>query len=369
MPQVPDSVSTSLASVLPSAAGALGVPGFVDTCGFAGASHVVVFLVDGLGFGAVSRREPAWLDQASLRSIDTVLPTTTPVALTTLGTGLMPGTHGMVGASFVLPETDEVLSPLQWGGDPVPEAVQVEPTVFDSMIRADVVCRSLGPAGYAHSGLTRAALRGPAYVGVSNAEEYASALSDAVACGDRTFTYVYWPELDRVGHGHGVGSRAWEAALGRVGNLVTALRSVLPVDGLLAVTADHGMVDCPPERRIHWDDLVDLHDDVRVVTGEPRNRMIYLRDGCDPEAVAARWRERLGEDFQVWDRAEFIASGLLGPTDAFVSERLGDVIVMATSDRMISCPAIDPRISNLPGQHGAWSEEERAVPLAVWREP
>lgn len=367
MPQVRDFAELTLADVIPSAAAALAVPGFTDVAGIGDAAHVVVVLIDGLGYHALDRRDPDWIDDGRVTALDSVFPTTTPVALASLGTGVLPGAHGMVGASFVLPETQEVLAPLHWGGAPVPESVQVEPTVFESMVRAGVRCSSVGPGAYATSGLTRAALRGPRYVAASTISEYARSLRDLQSHGDRSFTYLYWPELDRVGHAFGVSSPEWGDALDRVGTLLEALRSVLPRDAVLAMSSDHGMVDCPATRWIRWDDLGDLHAGVRTIAGEPRNRMIYLEDGVDSGQAARRWTLRLDSDFAVWERSDLAASGLLGSVQPFARERLGDLIVVAASDAMISCPDVDPRISMLPGQHGAWTEEERRIPLVVWQ--
>lgn len=361
---MPDSADLSLADVLPSAAASLGLPEFVDTCSLGRARSVTCLLVDGLGHLALEEHRPGWMDEGRASRITSVLPTTTAVALTTVGTGLLPGTHGMVGASFVLPETDEVLAPLHWGSDPTPESVQVEPTVMEILVSRGVECASVGPPEYAHSGLTRAALRGPAYRGVRDVAEYAPAVQESTRTGS-AFIYAYWPELDRIGHTVGVGHPDWVAGLSRVGELVRSLHATLGPDDILVVTADHGMVECPPHRRFIWEDLPELHEGVRVVSGEPRCRLVYLDDDVDRDRIVRTWRERLEPDFAVWEGREFAASGLLGTAEEFAIDRLGDLVVVATADAMLSCPSIDPRISTLPGQHGAWTDEERFVPLVV----
>jgi len=361
---VPDSADLSLADVLPSAAAALGMSGFSDSCGLGSASSVVCLLVDGLGFHALQVNVPRWASEARTSSINSVLPTTTAVALTSLGTGMLPGTHGMVGASFLLPDTEEVLAPLHWGSDPLPESVQVEPTVMEALVHAGVRCTSVGPPEYADSGLTRAALRGPRYLGARTIPEYVAAVQESVKV-QPCFTYVYWPELDRIGHTVGVEHPEWRVGLARVGELVQALRGALGPNTTLLVTSDHGMVTCPPERRVSWEDIPELGRNVRVIAGEPRCRMVYLEPQCEPAHVADVWRQRLGPDFQVWERGELAASGLLGTAEDFAVERLGDLIVIAASDAMLSVPSVDPRISSLPGQHGAWTDDERHVPLVV----
>jgi hypothetical protein len=363
---VPDSVNTSLADVLPTAASALGCGGFVRSFDLGTPRNIVCLLVDGLGFGSLTRHDPDWLRRGHTQPITSVLPTTTAVALTSLGTGVLPGTHGMIAASFVLPEINDVLSPLHWGSVPVPESVQVEPTVLETMSRSGIACHSVGPADYVQSGLTRAALRGPRYHGAREIPEYVATVTSILSGESPSFTYVYWPELDRIGHARGVHHPEWRTGLARVGDLVAGLQGALGADDLLLVTSDHGMVECPPLRRLRWDDLAELRTGVRAVTGEPRCRLIYLEDGVDAEGMVKRWRDRLAPDFDIWGRVDFAESGLLGPVEPFASERLGDLIVLATGDSMISCPDIDPRISSLPGQHGSWTDEERLIPLSVF---
>lgn len=362
---MPDFAEASLADVLPSAAAALGCPGFRDVFGLGRPSALICLLVDGLGYGALTRQGPDWLASGRVQGISSVLPTTTAVALTSLGTGSMPGTHGMVAASFVLPETGQVLSPLHWGSEPIPEAIQVEPTILEVMSRHGIACHTVGPMEYAHSGLTRAALRGPAYHGAREIRDYVDQIQRIQDSGAPSFTYVYWPELDRIGHARGVGHPEWRAGLDRVGLLMSGIRDVLRSEALLLVTSDHGMVTCPPERRLRWDDMSDLHRGVALVSGEPRCRLVYLESGTDLDETVRRWRERLAPDFDVLTRRQVRDSGLMGVFEGFASERLGDLLVLATGDAMVSCPGIDPRISSLPGQHGSWTDEERWVPLAV----
>ena len=70
--------------------------------------------------------------------------------------------------------------------------------------------------------------------------DLASAVRAALAGGG--FCYGYHADLDLVGHLHGPGSEAWRLQLRQVDTLVESIVEGLPVGGLLAVVADHGMV-------------------------------------------------------------------------------------------------------------------------------
>ena len=360
----------SLADVLPSAAHALGVHGFPDRLGLDDCDVVVVCLVDGLGATAIERNPDIFptLQQASGGSIEAAFPTTTATGLATLGTGLLPGRHGIVGASFWLPDHDELLSPLHWGSDPHPLAVQPEPPVFEECASAGVRCTAVGPAAYAGSGLTRAVLRGADYVHAETMADRIQAVRDLVARsrgdGTRELAYVYWPALDRAGHEHGPRSAQWFTAATAVDSLIAGIRAELPDRGCLVITADHGMVECG--ERIWFEDEPTLSAGVARLGGEPRARHVYChRDQVDD--VQVRWTARLGERACIWDRQAAIDDELFGPVDPALVDRIGDLVVVCELGTCIASRVADPRLSALPGQHGGLSEEERRIPGLILR--
>lgn len=357
----------SLADVSASAAAAIGLPGFTDRLGLGEARHVVICLIDGLGWQSLRGHADLAPRMTALEggAIRAVFPSTTPVGLASLGTGLMPGMHGLVGASFEYPETGEVLSPLQWGSNPTPVAVQPEPTVFEQVARAGVRMTTVSPAAYADSGLTRAVLRGAAYAPAEDIAERVAALQAAQSGADRSFTYVYWPHLDRTGHEAGVASSPWRLALGRADDLVGRLGDVLAPGSAMVVTADHGMVDCPDDRRIDIEADPRLCAGVRRVAGEPRARHVYVERGAAADVLAA-WREVLGDRARVLSRLELAESGLLGEVDPALEDRLGDVMAIPEGDWMLAS-RVDPTVSSLIGQHGATSADEVLIPALIRR--
>lgn len=357
----------TLADVSMSAAAAVGVEGFVDRLDLGAARHVILCLLDGLGWQALrdhADRAPNLAAMAGT-SVLAPFPSTTPVGLGSLGTGLLAGEHGLVGASFEYPETGTILSPLQWGHSPVPVAVQPEPTVFERVQRAGVRMTTLSPAGYENSGLTRAVLRGAEYRPVDDADQRWRAASDILRDATPSYTYVYWPELDRVGHEFGVRSAEWIAALERADALVERLRGILVPGAILVVTADHGMVDCPPDRRLSLDDDPLLRAGVRRWAGEPRARHVYAVKGAAPDVLAA-WRHVLGDRAEVLSRAEAVDRGLFGPLDPALADRIGDVLAVPHENWMLASSS-DRTVSGLLGQHGGLTPEEILIPALAAR--
>ena len=82
-------------------------------------------------------------------------------SLASLGTGLPPGQHGMVGYTSRVPSTGEILNALTWESDLVARAYQPKPTLFERAVEAGVSVSSVALERFESSGLTEAGLRGP----------------------------------------------------------------------------------------------------------------------------------------------------------------------------------------------------------------
>ena len=356
-----------LADVPVSAAASLGVPGFADTLGLGDAQHAVIVLIDGLGWNSLRehRHLAPCLTSADHEAteISTVFPSTTPAGLGTLGTGLLPGAHGLVGASFWLPEAEEILTPLHWNDGVTAVAVQPEPTVFETATRHGVEVTTVAPGKYSGSGLTRAVLRGGTYEAADSLAARVAGTRRLTRKASRTLTYVYWPDLDRTGHARGVGSRAWKSDLQEVDRLVTQIADALPSGAVAIVTADHGMVNC--DERISIDDDPLLSSGVLRIAGEPRMRHVYVREGSAPEVEAA-WRLRLAGKVDIRSREELIDSGLLGEVEFDFTDRIGDFVAISRGTTLLGS-SFDPRVSELVGQHGALTDDEMRIPAIVIR--
>jgi hypothetical protein len=194
------------------------------------------------------------------------------------------------------------------------------------------------------------------------------ATASAVRSAPRTLVYVYWGEVDKVGHVAGCGSYEWCDELSAVDLALRSLAARLPPDALLVVTADHGMVDVPEGARL---DLTGgsalertLAQGVRLTGGEPRAPMLYCEPG-QADAVLARWRDGL-PDFDVLSREEAAGAGWFGPVGEPARSRIGDVVVASRGLRSVHDSRVQrPELLGLVGMHGARTLDEIAIPLLV----
>lgn len=368
--------STSLAELMPSVAGVLGLPGYVDRLRLAPADGVVdrvcTVLVDGLGALLLAERggHAPFLRQltrdqptAGPAVLSAGLPSTTATSLASLGTGLAPGLHGVLGYKVLDPDRDRVVNHLKWPDDLDPVTWQPEPTLFERLGGGGVPVTMVGPAAFAGSGLTQAALRGAGYVGARSLDDRVEATLRALRAPGRTLTHLYWGDLDKVGHGVGWRSDGWVEELERIDAALGSLARRAPAGTLLVLTADHGMVDCPVGS---WVDVAahrGLRTGVRHVAGEPRLVQLHLEPGRTEE-VADRWREVLGSRALVRSRAEAERDGWFGPLTDRTRARCGDVLVAARGDVAVVDTERDSASSlRMVGQHGSLSAAEQHVPL------
>ncbi|RWZ52051.1 alkaline phosphatase family protein [Labedella phragmitis] len=364
--------AVSLADVLPDSVSALD--GRRGRLGLPAARAVVVIVVDGLGAQALANRagHARTLVAARARSIDSVVPSTTAAALTTILTGAWPGVHGLVGYRAIDRRNDRVVNQLSgWDDRMLPETWQRSPTVFEGIADGPVSAVAVGPTKFAGSGLTRAILRGAPYVGEDDvARRFAIAAERARA--ERTLTYVYVPELDKAGHKGGVESSEWMTALEYLDAEVAVLESAVPRRTGIMITADHGMLDIPHDSHVLLSQHTDVMAGVRHVAGEPRFLHLGLEHPDDAPNVVAAWEERFGDSSWITARDDAIAAGWFG-TEVSVEarERMGDVLVAPRrriafyDDRHADDPG-----RGMVGQHGSLTPEERSVPvirLGAWR--
>lgn len=321
---------------------------------FPNAKNVVVLLIDGMGVSNLEHFHDVHpiVKRLLVSPGRTTLPSTTPVALASLGTSRTPLEHGFLGATFLV--DGELLQPLKWSNDPHPLSLWPDSTTFEEASTIGIRVRRVGPGAYRNSGLTNAVLRGGEHIAAETLEDLVDVLPDVTG---PSLTYGYYPKLDRVGHVYGCTSSEYRSELTDVLEAIASLESRLLAETLLVVTADHGMVDM--EKRIWLEDDASLMRDVDFVTGEPRFRHIFTKS---VDEVFKRY-QKLENDFLVLHREEFIE--MLG-SDTLFQDRIGDIVLIAKGENIGFCSRdIDNRVSSLIGQHGGASDSERDIPIAL----
>ena len=378
--RAPDYGGDCLDGVLPAALGALGVAlepsDGRDTedarrrLGVPRTDRLCVVLVDGLGYALLAERAghaPFLRGRLPDARVLTVgFPSTTAASIGLFGTGRPPGRTGLAGYSVRNPATGSLANLVSWQGLDAAPAWQREPSLLRVAADGGLPVTSVGPARFAGSGLTVAALGGGAYV---PAESLDDRVDGVVAALRRPgLVYLYWGDVDKVGHHAGWRSPEWGDALSEIDRGLAALARRLPAGAALLVTADHGQVDVDPAAIVDVAANPALAAGVDLVAGEPRAAHVHLADGT-PDAVlaaAARWRAELGDSALVATRDEAVDAGWFGDVSDHIRPILGDLVVAALGSGGVGDSRTQtPASLALRGMHGSLTPGEMLVPLVV----
>ncbi len=366
--------SRSLADVVPAVGAAIGIkvrPGLTavadDALVLPEAPAYVVFLVDGLGARLLERHAEAAPYLASLLTTQAPgtagVPSTTATSLSSLGTGLPPGAHGLVGFTSRIPGTERLLNHLFWDKNIDPKEWQPHATAFTGLRLNGAGVTTINKREFRDSGLTVAAQRGADFVGADRVGERIAAAVEASARRP-SLTYLYDGDLDWTGHRYGVDSEPWLQQLVMIDAEAEQLREALPPDVRLLVIADHGMVDSPKSARVDVDRELELREGLLLMGGEARFRHLYCRTGSVDD-VAATWTSVLGDRADVLSRDEALARGWFGAVEPRVLPRIGDVLVACRGDHAVISSVDFAYEATLIGLHGSLTADEMLIPLLV----
>ena len=356
-----------LADITNSIFNSLSVPETIDSLSLGSAENrEVLILIDGMGQDAVNKyadQFPIFDELKQVKKLYTNFPSTTATSLSTLGTGVLPGVHGMLGYTVRVPRSDNrLLNALKWDERVDPVMWQKVPTLFERAVLAGVSVTHVAAKRYEGSGFTQAALRGAKYVGANGVDEMATAVSAALK-PQPSFVYTYLNTLDSAGHSDGVGSDKWLTALQQVSEFITKVKQLAPAGTRIWVTSDHGMVNSTEQVILGQDN--NLLENVTLIGGEPRARHIYIKEGAASETIA-QWQEFFGNKAKVLSKESAIKDGLFGPVVTEDShDRLGDLIAIANNDLILVDPARVREESSMVGHHGGVTDIEVEIPLLL----
>jgi hypothetical protein len=364
-PVVPEYGTGSLADLPDSLLAVLSLDA-PNRLSLAPADRVCLFIVDGLGdelLRAHADRAP-FLAAAGRRTLTAGFPATTVTSLCSLGTGMPPGEHGMLGLMLAVPGAGHLFNCLRWtlpgGAYMDPGAWQPAETVYQRAAAAGIATGYVAPAEFRGSGLTEAVYRGVRYLAAESVDERVEAVRVAMA-EPRAHVTVYYGDLDAMGHMTGWGSEEWLGQLEIVDRMAERLAADLPPGSALYVTADHGMVNATEKIDAETDPA--LSRAVAMLGGESRARHVYAQPGAAAEVLDA-WQETLAGKAWVVSRQEAIESGWFGPVVRTEwLERIGDVVAVPYTGLAITAPAAHPIEAIFTGYHGSMTTAEQHVPL------
>ncbi len=226
-----------------------------------GIDHLVVWLIDGLGYDQVSQalamglmpRLQARLQRAPahIEPLQTVNPSMTPVALASLLTGSDPAAHGLL---------DQVLyyqgTAVNVFHDDIPDALALAtPTIAERAVRLGVHYQAVLEHRILHGPLTGLLHRHTANLSTYIRDSgLAVVLNTCLAESPPGIIYLYSSGIDAVNHRRGVYQAEWQAEIQAIDRHLGDFAGPPGQASWLWITADHGHV--PVIRELAYQDLL-----------------------------------------------------------------------------------------------------------------
>jgi hypothetical protein len=352
------------------------------------ADRVLLVLLDAFGWRFFTRHgdHPLLARMEAVVPLTSMFPATTAAHVTTLHTGAGVGEHGLYEWNVYDPALDALVTPLlfSFAGDGVrdtllragadPDAVLPSmPTLYERLGAAGVACAVFEPAAFAPSTYDSVLARGARLHPVADLRTGLGEVAAALRADARVYAYLYWDEVDAVGHMHGPSSPEFAATAVRCLDTLEAGLRALPEGTVVLLAADHGQVDVNPATTIFvneaWPELADLlargrGDRVLAPAGSARDLFLHCRPGTVDEVVAGLTRV-VGERATVHRVEDIAAAGWFGDVGERLRARLADVCVLPAPGETVWWRERGRFDMGFRGHHGGLSEDEARTQVAA----
>ena len=350
--------------------------GIVEAIG--DADHIMLVLVDGMGINVLETLpEDSFLRRHLREQMQTVFPSTTAVALTSLTTGEWPQDHAVTGWWTHLPALGSAATILSYTARSnnqdlskrgiSPEVAFPVESLWKSIPRDVRVVMPKALAGSVYSRYFSGGRKTVGYESLANGGDLA--VSHALESEEKTFTYLYSPRVDSEAHKYGMARPQVQQALAEVEREIERMASRLGDRARIVVTADHGFLDVPPPKRHTLRVNRQLQPFFRMMpSGDARVMYLYTLEWAR-ERVRRYFEQRFKQVFMVVDMEDAIKIQLFGPTEPTdeARERLGDLVVVSSGADVLEYNASRGAGSMLQmnGHHSGLTPEEMLIPLII----
>jgi hypothetical protein len=341
------------------------------------ADHLIFVLVDGMGMNLVDRLPQRSFIKSRFRmEIQSLFPTTTAAALTTVATGEWPNKHAVTGwwthlpefgvTSTILPFVDRYTHrPLTERGL-TPEKVFPCPAYHPRMTHAPLSVLPAKLPNTLYSVYSRGGTPGIGYWAIDDAmNEIIKHVQQAKA---PTYTYLYVPDVDSLSH-----IRGWEhedvlALMTFIDGELGRLAETLANRARIVVSSDHGHTTVRLADRLAIYDADPILDMLEAPpSGNPPTPMFHVKKGHHAD-FARLFEERFGDHFSLVTSDEAEEMELTGPgkMTEIAKRRFGHFIGIARGSLTLKyyehgkVPASDDF-----GGHSGLTPGEMRIPLAL----
>jgi len=205
-------------------------------------------------------------------------------------------------------------------------------------------------------------------LGYNTTAEFFGKIKNTIKSNDKEkYIFAYLSTHDSYCHRHGTKSRKTLEKFKYIDKrLKSFLKSIKNTDSIIIITADHGLIDVPNNKKIRIEDNPELEETLRMpICGDGRNAFCFVKR--DKRKQFENYvKTRLKKYCDIYNSKDLIKYfGLEKPSKQFL-ERIGDYILIMKENYGIYQHPWGEKHGNL-AEHGGLSDEEMYVPLIIKR--
>lgn len=328
-----------------------------------GAKKVILLLFDGLGRAILEKNLPerSFLRRHLVCGISSVFPPTTVAATTTVQCARTPTEHGWLGWLLYFRDIDKNV--IAFRNLSVPDGKPAAPehlcrTRMPYIHICDRICEAAEKDG---RDVFTAVVSPFAEYKCSSAESLCRETGRLASEHDSCFIYGYWETPDSIMHRHGLSSWRVKMNVRRIDRAVRRLSRRFGDDTVIAVIADHGLVD------VEYEYLSDHQELWNMLSHAPSLETRALSLFVKPEyveAFPAEFRKAFGDRYLLLSHDEVFEKGLFGPGEIHpeAEQFIGDYLAVATGRYGLSSMR---GFGELKAHHAGLTADEMTVPLII----
>lgn len=337
--------------------------------------NIVCIVIDALGHSFLSKQQDSFLYQKMVGKLSSVFPTTTSSAVTSFLTAQAPLQHAMTGWYMYFKELASAAVSLpfapRFSKIPFDEMGVLGADIFNhenAFDKNNIPYRVIFPNETINSAYSKHSFNSPHKVAYEGHKDFFTTLETQIkdSANGANMILAYYPFLDATAHVYGINSPEAKDLFIKIDNKLNALIDQY-ADGktLFLITADHGMVDVEPNKKLYVKDYPEISDALILpLCGENRVPFCYVRP-AEADAFESFMKNEFSQYCSILSQKEALDMQLfgVGEMNQKLIDRVGDYIIFMHENYVLLDPIYNEKPSNFVGFHGGLSDDELYVPL------
>lgn len=320
---------------------------------------IFLLLIDAMGIHNLESLldENSFLRKHLKYTCNTVFPSTTTAATTSIRNGKAPIENAWIGWAQYLKEVDDIV--IAFKSKSYYSDKEYDGDIFGKYFPVDSTEDQLNEKGISATRIYPAFAKG----GCKSIKQMCDRLADYSNNSDYRYIYAYWDGFDSIMHEKGTKSNEAKKHLIEIDNCIKQLCENLSKDTMLVVVADHGQIDTNRYYDLYKSKYNKYFEKYPSI--EPRAMALFIKEEYK-DIFEKEFNEDFQDDYILLKSEDALRMQIFGNRDAHprIKEFLGNYFAIAKSDMTFNYSIYNNEL--LIGSHAGICEEEMIIPIIVY---